>query len=468
MAKVLIIDDDEIFSEMLADVVLRAGHSPSCSFSIKDGLEKASVQSFDVVCLDIRLPDGNGLEALPQIRDVGSLPEIIILTGFGDANGAELAIKNGAWDYIEKPSSVKEVTLSIIRAIEYRKEKITKKSPVVLNRGGIIGNSPGIRSCIDLLAQAAASEINVLITGETGTGKELFASAIHNNSSKAHKNFVVVDCASLPQTLVESILFGHEKGAFTGADKTRTGLIKQAHGGTLFLDEVGELPLSLQKNLLRALQEHRFRPVGSELEIESNFRLISATNRDLNKMVETGQFREDLLFRLRSLTIDLPPLKRHPEDIKELLVSFITKLCDRYGTGIKGFSPEFLEALEKYEWPGNVRELLSAVERAISEALDEPTLFPKHLPPDIRISLKKASIQKDVITGNVEENNLHLMASIPALKDFRENAIANAERTYLENLLASNNNNIKESCRISGLSRPRLYALLKKYNLIKR
>ncbi|MCX5807122.1 MAG: sigma-54 dependent transcriptional regulator [Proteobacteria bacterium] len=468
MAKVLIIDDDEIFSEMIADIVLRVGHNPSRSFNLNDGLKKVFAEPFDVVFLDIFLPDGNGLEALPQIREAGYLPEIIILTGFGDANGAELAIKNGAWDYIEKPSSIKEVTLSLIRALEYRKEKTTNKSPVALNRGAIIGNSSGIRACIDLLAKAASSDINVVITGETGTGKELFASAIHSNSSRAHKNFVVVDCASLPQTLVESILFGHEKGSFTGADKTQTGLIKQAHGGTLFLDEVGELPLSLQKNLLRALQEHRFRPVGSELEIESNFRLISATNKDLNKMVETGQFREDLLFRLRSLTIDLPPLRKHPEDIKELLVSFITKLCDRYGKGIKGFSPEFLEALEKYEWPGNVRELLSAVESAVSEALEEPALFPKHLPLNIRISLKKASLQKDVNTVNGEENNLHLAASIPVLKDFRDNAIAKAERTYLENILASTSNNIIESCRISGLSRPRLYALLKKYNLIKR
>ena len=470
MARVLIIDDDEIFSEMLRDIVLRAGHNPSNSLRLEDGLRKAFNEPYDVVFLDIRLPDGNGLEVLPQIRDTESAPEIIILTGFGDPNGAELAIKNGAWDYIEKPSSVKEVTLSLVRALEYRKEKTTKNSPMVLNRGEIIGNSPGMRACINRLAQAAANEINVLITGETGTGKELFASAIHNNSPRAHRNFVVVDCASLPQTLVESILFGHEKGAFTGADKARDGLIRQANGGTLFLDEVGELPLSLQKNFLRVLQEHRFRPVGSQREIESDFRLISATNKDLNRMVEKGLFREDLLFRIRSLTIDLPLLTERFEDIKELLVFSITKICERYETGIKGFSPEFLEALTKYTWPGNVREFVSAIESAISEALEEPTLFPKHLPSDIRISLKKASLHRDAVNDSADSNgnDLFLASSTPTLKNFRETAIIKAEKDYLENLLASTNYNISKSCRISGLSRPRLYALLKKYALLKR
>jgi two-component system NtrC family response regulator len=468
MARVLIIDDDEIFSEMLSDIVIRSGHSASRAVRIKKGLEEALSESFDVVFLDIHLPDGNGLDILPKIRDAASSPEIIIITGHGDSNGAELAIKNGAWDYIEKSSSVKEMTLALVRALQYREEKTLKQPPVALKQEGIIGNSTHIKACLNLVAQAAHSDASVLITGETGTGKELFAWAIHNNSRRSNSGFIVVDCASLPQTLVESILFGHERGAFTGAEKARDGLVKQANGGTLFLDEIGELPPSLQKSFLRVLQDHRFRPLGSNKEIESDFRLISATNKDLNKMVEEGKFREDLLFRVRTLNIDLPPLRERPEDIKELLVYHTAKLCERYGIGIKGFAPEFLKALMAYEWPGNVRELIGTLEKAISDAFQEPTLYPKHLPTDIRVRLKKNELTKDSVMPNaVDRQNLLLPEFLPTLKDYREDVILKTEKQYLESLIKLTEGNIKEACRISGLSRPRLYALLKKFNMTK-
>src|SRR5208283_4709350 len=199
----------------------------------------------------------------------------------------------------------------------------------------------------------------------------------------------------LPETLVESVLFGHEKGAFTGADRPQDGLIKQAHRGTLFLDEIGELPLSIQKAFLRVLQEHRYRPVGSKHELVSNFRLLAATNRDLEKMVQEGTFRSDLLFRLRTLTIDLPPLSARKEDIKDLAMYHMARVCERYQIGTKGFSPEFFDALMAYEWPGNVRELVSAIEHAISDAYHEPTLFPKHLPLDLRVKVARSSVRKE-------------------------------------------------------------------------
>lgn len=468
MARVLIIDDDEIFSEMLSDVVTRSGNSASRVATIREGLKDVLSGSFEVVFLDIHLPDGNGLDILPKIRDTASSPEIIIITGYSDSNGAELAIKNGVWDYIEKSSSIKEITLALVRAIQYREEKTLGQSPVALRQEGIIGSSPHIKSCLNLVAQAAHSDASVLITGETGTGKELFAWAIHNNSRRSNRNFVVVDCASLPQTLVESILFGHEKGAFTGAEKARDGLVKQANGGTLFLDEIGELPPSLQKSFLRVLQEHRFRPLGADKEIESDFRLVSATNKDLNRMVEEGKFREDLLFRVRTLNIDLPSLRGRPEDIKELLVYYMAKLCERYGIGIKGFSPEFLNALIAYDWPGNVRELVSTLEKAISDAFQEPTLYPKHLPTDIRVKLKKTELTAERVTPNRVDGPMpHSLKFFPALKDYREDAILQTEKQYLENLIKHTEGNIKEACRISGLSRPRLYALLKKVNMTK-
>jgi two-component system NtrC family response regulator len=463
MAHILIIDDDEMICDMLSTVVRQMGHEVTCANTLQDGLQESLSRDCDVVFLDVRMPDGSGLDVLPRIREAPSSPEVIIITGFGDPDGAELAIKNGAWDYIEKPSSIKTMTLPLIRALQYREEKQARKPPIALNREGIVGNSPQMKSCIDLVAHAAKSDAHVLITGETGTGKELFAYAIHNNSPRADKNFVVVDCAALPENLVESMLFGHERGAFTGADRTQDGLIKQADGGTLFLDEVGELPLSTQSSFLRVLQERRFRPIGGKQEIESNFRLVVATNRDLEGMVTQGQFRKELLFRLRSFTIELPSLREHPDDIKALVLYYTAKICERYGTETKGFSPEFFEALFSYEWPGNVRELVNTMERTIAAARQDPILFPKHLSPHIRIDVAKTSLRKEAPVGSSQRGDATPLSELPNLRDFRVNAISEAEQHYLQNLMSITGGNIKEACRISGLSRPRLYALLKKY-----
>jgi two-component system NtrC family response regulator len=320
-----------------------------------------------------------------------------------------------------------------------------------------------MRSCFDILAQAANSDASVLIAGETGTGKELFARAIHENSPRANRNFVVVDCTALPKTLVESTLFGYERGAFTGADRDQEGLVRQAHGGTLFLDEVGELPLVIQKAFLRVLQEHRFRPVGSKKEIESDFRLVAATNRVMDEMVESRRFRRDLLFRLQTFTIDLPPLRERKEDIRELVMYHMAKLSERYGIGTKGFAPEFLDSLIAYEWPGNVRELVNAVERALTMARQEPTLFAKHLPTHIRVSLARAAVTKEA--PSQVSSKAASPPPLPPLKGFREAALQEAERQYLEDLMGIAGSNIKDACRISGLSRPRLYALMKKYRI---
>ena len=260
----------------------------------------------------------------------------------------------------------------------------------------MVGNCAAIRKCLDIMAEAAQSDASVLIVGETGTGKEVCARAIHDNGPMAARNFVVVDCASLPDTLVESVLFGHEKGAFTGADRSQEGLIRQAHGGTLFLDEIGELPFGLQKTFLRVLQERRFRPVGGKWEVESNFRLVAATNRDLGKLAAEGYFRTDLLFRLTAFTIELPALRERRDDIRDLAVYYMMKICERYTIGTKGFSPEFLEALRAYEWPGNVRELINAMERAIASARHEPTLYPNHLPTEIRAKIARSSVLREL------------------------------------------------------------------------
>jgi len=466
MANILIIDDDELFCDMLSSMVKRMGHDVVCAHTLARGVEYASRREFDLVFLDVRMPDGNGLDVLPDIQQAPSRPEVIIITGFGDPDGAELAIRNGAWDYIEKPASTKALALPLLRALQYRAEKKkTKEPPVALRLDGIVGSSSKMRACIDLVAQAARTDINVLITGETGTGKELFAHAIHNNSSRADKNFVVVDCAALPESLVEDVLFGHVKGAFTGAERSQDGLIKQADGGTLFLDEVGELPLSIQGAFLRVLQERRFRPIGGDQEIASNFRLVAATNRDLDQMVKEGHFRQELLFRLRAFTIELPPLREHLEDLKELVMYHMARICQRYGIGTKGISPEFLDALAAHDWPGNVRELVNTLERAIAAARHEPILFPKHLPTYIRVKAVRASVSKEEAAKKSSLKAATSSVTLPSLRDFREAAVSDAERQYLRDLIALTKGNIREACQISGLSRSRLYALLKKHRL---
>ncbi len=464
MAKILIIDDDATICDMLSCAIKSTGHASIWRHTLSGGLRALEEGDFDVVLLDVGLPDGNGMDAIPQIQKIECHPEIIIITASGDKNGAELAIRSGAWDYIEKPVSVHGMILPVMRALQYREErKGNDKRTAVrqLKLDGMVGGSARMKNSFDQVAQVANNEVNVLITGETGTGKELIASAIHRNSMRAGKPFVVLDCSVLPETLVESILFGHDKGAFTGAEKHRTGLVKQADGGTLFLDEVGELPLSVQKSFLRVLQERRFRPVGSDVEVTSDFRLIAATNRDLKKMAQEKTFRADLLFRLTSFVIELPPLRERTDDISELARHHISDVCKRHRIGLKGFAPEFMNALAVYDWPGNVRELFHALERALAAAFYEPTLFPQHLPPDIRIHLARRSLENAGSTDLKGTTGTALSKRLPSFKEYRDQM----DRIYFHELASLTGGSIQESCQISGLSRSRLYDLLKLHHV---
>lgn len=491
MAKVLIIDDDEIICEMLCELVKRIGHSACHEQTLSRGIDKVESDNFDVVFLDVGMPDGNGLQVINTIRATPSEPEVIIITGAGDADGAEMAIKNGAWDYLQKPISLMEITLPLKRVLQYRDNLLVSRPPaVVLKSEGIIGSSQQMHDCLNILAQASANDANVLITGETGTGKELFARALHANSRRAKNNFVVVDCAALPESLKESALFGHEKGAFTGADRAAEGLVKQADGGTLFLDEVGELNLTLQKVFLRVLQEKKFRPVGAKTEVTSNFRLVAATNRNLENMVHEKLFRSDILYRLKTISIELPPLRNHKEDIDEIILYHSNKICQALDIEPKGFSPDFINNLRNYKWPGNIRELTNTLEGAISKAQNEPILFPKHLPDNIRVQVIRSSVDCRKNQSSSKQQAYYIQRSEgemafgtppPPASDFaeqvidsvrtpqnietREAALEKEDIKYLKNLMMFTQGNIKESCRISGLGRTRLYTLLKKYNI---
>ena len=477
MTKILIIDDDIEACETMVSLVTRLSYHSDKAHTLKEGLRLAQNSSYDVVFLDVYLPDGNGLDILPSLMAGNDPPEVIILTGKGNPDGAELAIQGGVWDYLLKPTSIRDITLTLNRALKYRKEKkghILQEAPVVK---GVVGRCPEIRASLHLTAKAAGSDSNVLITGETGTGKELFAGIIHNNSGRSSGNFVVVDCTSLTESLVESTLFGHLKGSFTGAQFDRQGLIKAADGGTLFLDEVGEMPLSIQKAFLRVFQERQFRPVGAIKEQTSNFRLIAATNRNLEEMVEKGQFRNDLLFRINTMRIQLPPLRNRTGDIQELATFKVGQLCKKLSLRSKKFGDDFISTLTEYSWPGNVRELFNILERAVIDAGEENTLYAMHLPRSLRIQVAKAQILQFTGPEAIEETNdktnpLVLTvgqkifedifdSSLLPLKEFKNTA----EKTYLGELIRQCDGNIQKIMQISGLSRSHFYSLLNKYNL---
>ena len=464
MARILIIDDDHFLCDALNRAIQRMGeHESQCALNLTQGLKTVNSAKFDVVLLDVGLPDGNGLSAMSQIQQSPGEPQVIIITGASDAEGADLAIKNGAWDYIQKASSPKAMTLPILRALEYRKEKQAQPFTRELDRAGILGSSPKILECLELLAQAANSQANVLLIGETGTGKELFAKALHVNSIHADKPFEVVDCTTLPENLVESLLFGHEQGAFTGANRNVDGLIKQANGGILFLDEVGELPLSVQKAFLRVLQTGIFRPLGSNKEIHSRFRVVAATNRNLREMAQEDKFRKDLLYRLQSITIHLPPLRERPEDIREIALHYTFKLCQSYRLPAKAFSPDFLEYLTRYPWPGNVRELVNTLERVIAVARDEKAIFPAHLPPELRAEVTKSRIAPDTVRSRSKPSEN--ASGLCSFAQFRKEMIESAEAQYLIELVKTAAGDIRKACAISGLSRSRLYELLQKHDI---
>ncbi len=466
MAKLLIIDDDAQLCKALSLVINNMGHEAHSAQTLEQAFSMLEDHTYHVVILDIRLPDGNGLDALPLIRESECNPEVVILSGSSDPDGAELAIRSGAWSYITKPPTLNKIQLPVQRAIEYWNKKQGNLHPRILERQDIIGESRAINHCLQIVAQAAGSDCNVLVTGETGTGKELFARAIHANSSRAKRPFVVVDCGALPENLVESMLFGHEKGAFTGADRSSQGLLLQAAGGTLFLDEVGELPMAIQKAFLRVLQNRRFRPVGGLKEIFSDFRLVAATNRNLEALVQTWNFRQDLLFRLRTMTIELPPLRERKGDIKLIACHCLERFADEKNLPLKGYSPEFFDVLNQYLWPGNVRELVNAMEHALAASSGESILYPRHLPVEIRVQLARNLLEQESKPDpDLPELYHYDHRRLPPLREHRNTVLAQVERDYLETLMRATDWDIQKACEISELSRQRLYALLKQYGI---
>ena len=369
-ATVLIVDDEPDMVENCARILRRAGYRCLTATDPHRALALLESDAPDLLLTDLKMPGMDGMELLRRARDLDPSLPVIMITAFATIESAVAAVKEGAFDYLPKPFTLDQLQVAVERAIRQRQLQVENRNlrqqlQATFGLENVIGRSPAMTRVFELVKKAARSEANILVLGESGTGKELIARAVHANSPRASQPFVPVDCASLPEQLLESELFGHEKGAFTGAIKTKPGLIEMAHRGTLFLDEIGEIPLGLQSKLLRAIQERQVRRVGGTSFIDVDVRVVSATNRDLRETVTRGQFREDLYYRVNVIAIPLPPLRERAGDVTLLAHAFLKK----YGHGrIGGFEDDTLAALEAYAWPGNVRELQNVVERACALA----------------------------------------------------------------------------------------------------
>jgi two-component system, NtrC family, nitrogen regulation response regulator NtrX len=367
MLKILVIDDERSIRNTLKDILGFEGYQVELAENGTVGIEWIKSTDFDIILCDIKMPEMDGLEVLEQIIKIKPESTIVMISGHGTIDTAVEAIKKGAFDFIEKPLDLNRLLITLRNASD--KTALVKETKILKQKVGkkyeIIGESPSIRKVLEMCDRVAPTEAKVLITGANGTGKELIAHRLHEFSPRAESPFIEVNCAAIPSELIESELFGHEKGAFTSAIKQRKGKFEQADGGTLFLDEIGDMSLSAQAKVLRALQENIITKVGSDKPVEVNVRVIAATNKDLQEEIKTGSFREDLYHRLSVILIHVPSLDQRKEDIPVLAHYFIEQLCNEYGQPLKEITPEALEMLSRRSWSGNIREFRNVIERLI-------------------------------------------------------------------------------------------------------
>jgi DNA-binding NtrC family response regulator len=440
---ILVADDDAVARDLLAEILVREGYRVRVAGSGGEAIRLAETEVVDLALVDLRMPDVDGLAVLARIRALTPAPPVLILTAFATIETAIDAIRRGAYDYLSKPFRVDEIKLAVRRALEAQQLVRDNRQfrQELRERYGVerlLGQSPEMVAIYRLVARVAGLDTTVLIQGETGTGKELVARAIHYASPRAERPFVAIDCAALPETLFESELFGHERGAFTGAVQSRRGLLEAADGSTCFLDEISELSLGLQAKLLRVLQERVLRRVGGNEEIRVNLRLIAATNRDLRKRVEEGAFREDLYYRLNGVTITMPPLRERGADIPLLAHDFVQRYAAASGKRLEGFAPEALALLSGHRWPGNVRELEHAVERAVALARSA-VILPEDLPPEIRAESARPP-------------------ELPA----RRMTLDEVKRWYVAAVLEETAGNKLRAAEILGIDRRTLYRILER------
>ena len=452
--RVLVVDDKENILSLLRKVL--AGHFEVTT--AEDGaraLALATQGDFDVIVTDIRMPGADGFEVLRETKRTRPDVEVILMTAYGSVQKAVEAMKDGAYDYLAKPFDPDEALITVEKAAERKRLReqardLRRALEGAFRFENLVGQAPSMRKVFELMHRAAATEATVLVTGESGTGKELVARAIHYASARKSKPFVPVNCGAIPETLMESELFGHVRGAFTGAAADRRGIIEAAEQGTLFLDEVGEIPLAMQVKLTRALQEHAVRRVGDAIERKVDVRVIAATNVDLKGAVAEGKFREDLFYRLNIFPIHLPPLRERKEDIPLLAAHFVSVHGKKYRSRVGGFEPEALSALVRYSWPGNIRELENTIERALA-VIDGPRLPLEALADEVA-SVARGRRNSRALT--------HLN-----FREAVETARARAAREYLVALMREFAGNVTHAAERAGMERESLHRLLRRYGV---
>lgn len=439
--RIMIVDDEKSVRTSLREWFLEDGFEVQTAEDGLDALSKMDAGPFDLLVVDLKMPRMDGISLQRRLHEVAPDSTVIILTAFAAVDTAVEALKLGAFDYVTKPVDPDELSHTVRRALERNRlteenVRLREKVSELTSTSPIIGDSPAMAHVMDLVATVAETDASVVIRGESGTGKELIARAIHAASPRRFFPIVTVNCGAIPETLLESELFGHEKGAFTGAHYRRKGKIELANGGTLFLDEIGEIPAKMQVDLLRVLETHRFTRLGGTQEIESDFRLVCATNRDLDSLVREESFREDLYYRIHVFSIDLPPLRERREDIPLLAEYFVEKYARSMGRPPRQVSDEAMELLRSYDWPGNVRELENAIERAMVIGLSN-----RIRPEDLPLRVEQETTRT------------------------RSRSLESLERAHIARVLREESGNVSRTARVLGIDRGTLYNKIKKYGI---
>ncbi len=445
MGKLLIVDDDLNLLELLKMRMESEGHEVTATYREEDAMEAAKHQIFDLSIIDLQLAHGNGISLMQDLHLIQPDMPVIILTAYGSIESAVEAMRKGAFNYLTKPFEPDDLLLQVQRGLENRRlaTEVKRLEGLLEERYGfdhIVARSEKMKKILEMVSQIARTDSTVYIHGESGTGKELIAKAIHLRSERKNRSFVAINCAALPEPLLESRLFGHEKGAFTGAVRSSKGLFAQAHQGTIFLDEIGDMSLAIQAKLLRVLQEKKFYPIGSEILVEVDVRVIVATNKDLEDQVKQGLFREDLFYRIHVIPIYLPPLRERKEDIPLLVTHFLKKFNQQLKKEVKGLTPEAMQKLMLYDWPGNIRELENVIEFAMALTQKE------WISEDLVLQTRERAIPQE---------------PLKPLKEARESF----ERNYLIHLLQLCQGNVSQAAKMAGKYRADFYDLLKKHGL---
>jgi len=457
-ATILIIDDDKVLRSFLSNILEEKGYEVLMAATGAEGRALLEAKPVDVILLDLRLPDEDGISILRRIKQEEPDVQVIVLTAFGAVESAVEAMKLGAYDYISKPFDASELKLIIERALKElgmrREIERLRQKPAGYTQGWIIGESREMRHIAQLVARVAQGNTTVLLQGESGTGKEIVAKAIHQQSPRADKPFVAINCAAIPDALLESELFGFEKGAFTSAGRRKKGLLEVADGGTLLLDEIGSMKPEMQAKILRVLETRTLRRVGGTTDIRVDVRFIAASNRDLRAAVQKGTFREDLYYRLSVVVINLPPLRERIQDIELFIAAFIDEFNRTMGKSIVGVSSEALELMKAYHWPGNIRELRNVIERAVL-LCDGKELQPAHLPAELTNSVVRLS--------GLGPSRLHM--ALPPKGVNLKHLVSQLEEHLIKEALAKAGGNQTKAAALLSISRDELRYRLQKYRL---